>query len=246
MVETTDDDFLGGRLKVLQPTHGFRAGVDSVMAAAAVPAEDGARVLDVGAGAGVISLALAHREPSCRIVALEISADQFELLVRNIERNKHIERVTPIRADLFEIANDPEPNSFDHVVTNPPFYQDGAVQTSSNMGKAVAHAGPEGFLAGWLARSIRMLRPGGLFTMVYPVASLTRVLACLDGHLGDIVIFPLWPRAGQRAKRFILQGKKGAKGPTVLASGLVLHSDAGAFNETAEGILRHGNSLTLI
>lgn len=245
MINSTDDDFIGGRLKLLQPAKGFRAGVDSVMAAAAVPAEAGDTVLDVGAGAGAISLLLAKRLADLRITALEKIGDQFELLVMNIERNGLAEHVQPVQADLFDTLTFPEPNSFHHVVTNPPFYQDGAVQISSNHEKAAAHAGPDGFLSEWLSQCIRMLRPGGLFTMVYPVADLATVLARLESQLGDIVIFPLWPHRRQRAKRVIIQAKKGARGPTVLEAGLVLHADDGGFSPVAEGILRHGNSLTL-
>ncbi len=244
-IEATDDDFIGGKLKLLQPSKGFRAGVDSVMAAAAVPAEPGVSVLDVGAGVGVISLLLAKRVSGLRITALEKFDDQFELLKQNIDRNNLADQVTPIQADLFDSLTSPEPNSFHHVVTNPPFYQDGAVQISSNHEKAAAHAGPEGFLSQWLSQSIRMLRPGGLFTMVYPVAELATVLSRLERQLGDIVIFPLWPHRGQRAKRFIVQAKKGARGPAVLEPGLVLHAEDGGFSEIAEGVLRHGNSLTL-
>ena len=49
---TTDDAFLGGRVQVLQPRKGFRAGLDAVMLAAAVPARAGDRVCELGAGVG--------------------------------------------------------------------------------------------------------------------------------------------------------------------------------------------------
>lgn len=216
------------------------------MAAAAVPAKPGATVLDVGAGVGVISLCLAQRIPSLRVTAMEKSDLQYRLLVSNIERNALLKQIHATQEDLFKPSGELEPNSFDHVVTNPPFYQDGAVQVAANLEKAVAHAGPDGFLEEWLTQCIRMLRPGGLFTMVYPVANLTTVLARLEGSVGDLVVFPLWPHEGQRAKRFIVQGKKGAKGPTNLEPGLVLHSNNGGFCETAEGILRHGGALDLV
>ena len=37
----TEDGFLGGRLRILQPEKGFRAGIDSVFLAAAVPCAPG-------------------------------------------------------------------------------------------------------------------------------------------------------------------------------------------------------------
>ena len=245
MLDATDDDFIGGRLKLLQPVKGFRAGVDSVMAAAAVPARAGETVLDVGAGVGVISLTLAKRVPGLHVTAVEKADDHFSLLQQNIDRNQMGPDVHPLQADIFRQLKSPEPNSFHHVVTNPPYYQDGSVQIAPSQEKAEAHAGPRGFLREWLYQSVRMLRPGGIFTMVYPSAEMANVLACLEPQLGDIVIFPLWPHKGKRAKRFILQGKKGARGPTSLEAGLVLHGAGNGFGEVAEGILRHGNSLTL-
>ena len=59
----TDDAFLGGALRILQPKDGYRAGVDAVLLAASAPAKAGRRerVLDVGAGVGVVGLAVARR-----------------------------------------------------------------------------------------------------------------------------------------------------------------------------------------
>ncbi|KGJ16313.1 methyltransferase, partial [Paracoccus sanguinis] len=49
---TRDDAFLGGRLVLRQPARGYRAGMDAVLLAAACPARPGARVLELGCGAG--------------------------------------------------------------------------------------------------------------------------------------------------------------------------------------------------
>ena len=57
----TDDAFLGGQLRLFQPAQGYRAGMDAVLLAAAVPAEAGQRVLDLGCGAGTAGLCLAKR-----------------------------------------------------------------------------------------------------------------------------------------------------------------------------------------
>jgi len=52
--ETTDDAFLGGALRILQPKTGFRAGMDSLLLAASIDGRG--HILDVGAGAGVVGL----------------------------------------------------------------------------------------------------------------------------------------------------------------------------------------------
>ncbi|PJE33810.1 methyltransferase, partial [Pseudooceanicola lipolyticus] len=46
--DLTRDSFIGGRVWLWQPRRGYRAGVDPVLLAAAVPARPGQRVLELG------------------------------------------------------------------------------------------------------------------------------------------------------------------------------------------------------
>ena len=55
----TEDGFLGGRLRILQPDKGYRAGIDSVFLAASVPCGPGETALEAGIGTGVAALCLA-------------------------------------------------------------------------------------------------------------------------------------------------------------------------------------------
>jgi tRNA1(Val) A37 N6-methylase TrmN6 len=66
----TNDAFLDGALSIRQLRSGYRAGLDAVMLAAAVPGEAGRplRVLDVGAGVGTAGLCVAHRLPFAQVV----------------------------------------------------------------------------------------------------------------------------------------------------------------------------------
>ena len=53
--DLTDDKFLMGRLRLLQPARGYRAATDPVLLAAACPAEGGQSVLDLGCGDGAFA-----------------------------------------------------------------------------------------------------------------------------------------------------------------------------------------------
>ncbi len=85
--EITDDGFLDGRLKVLQPAKGYRAGLDAVLLAAAVPARAGERVLEAGAGVGVASLCLASRVSGLEVAGIELQPELVRLAGENISRN---------------------------------------------------------------------------------------------------------------------------------------------------------------
>ena len=68
----TEDGFLGGRLRILQPEKGVRAGIDSVFLAAAVPAHTGDSVFEAGIGPGVAALCLLARSPGVEVTGVEV------------------------------------------------------------------------------------------------------------------------------------------------------------------------------
>src|SRR5512139_3877326 len=67
----TDDRLLGGRVRLQQPASGFRAAIDPVLLAAAVPAGEGDIVLDVGCGTGAAALCLATRVEAAHVTGIE-------------------------------------------------------------------------------------------------------------------------------------------------------------------------------
>ncbi len=48
----TVDDFLGGKVKLIQPEGGYRVSMDTVILAAAVPAKKGDLIIEGGVGTG--------------------------------------------------------------------------------------------------------------------------------------------------------------------------------------------------
>ena len=75
----TEDRLLGGRVLYRQPREGFRAAIDPVLLAAAIPAWAGEHVLEGGTGAGAALLCLAARVPG--ITGLGIDRDPALVLV---------------------------------------------------------------------------------------------------------------------------------------------------------------------
>ena len=84
---TSLDAFLGGRIDIVQPRVGHRAGSDAVFLAAGVPARPGERVLDVGAGVGVAGLCVLARVSPLEVTAVEIDEELCALAGENAERN---------------------------------------------------------------------------------------------------------------------------------------------------------------
>jgi len=246
----TDDGFLGSRLQVLQPEKGYRAGIDAVMLAASVPALQGEHVLDVGAGVGVASLCLATRCPDVNVTGLEIQRALVETALENIARNNLQARVTVVEGSISEKAailadKDVAYGSFDHVMTNPPFYERDKIWDSQNDSKATAHALEGVSLEEWLRVTCAMAKPKGTVTIIHRADALPELLAGVEGRLGGLIAFPLWPAAGKEANRVLLRGIKGSRAPFKLANGFLLHDGPGGFTAEADAILRNGAALPL-
>jgi tRNA1(Val) A37 N6-methylase TrmN6 len=241
----TDDAFLGGRLQILQPRRGFRAAIDSVVLAAAVPAQAQGKVLELGTGVGTSSLCLAMRVEEVVIAGVEIEPDIAALAKANAVRNHLSDRMTIMIGDSADVPAAIRNQQFDHVFFNPPFHQKGSGTSSENRTKDGAQRANPGALADWLDTALKRLRPGGTVTLIHKPDALSEIVAGLSERAGAMAIFPLWPRPGQSAVRIVCAATKGAKAPTRLLPGLVLHGAQGGYTPEAENILRHMHSLDL-
>jgi tRNA1(Val) A37 N6-methylase TrmN6 len=238
VIETTEDHFLGGRVVVRQPEDGFRAGLDAVMLAAAVPARSGEAALELGAGAGTASLCLAHRIENLTVAGLEIDERLANIANTNAAANDMDGRVLFIAGD----ALDPPAalrRPFDHVFCNPPFHE-GEVSPDAARARALQD---DGRLAGWLAAGLKRTVSGGTFTAILCSDRLGEALAALPER--GLSIFPLWRRVGEPAKRVIVQVRQGSRAPLRLLPGLALHAAEGRYTPEADAVLRDGASLAL-
>ncbi|MEZ5924243.1 MAG: methyltransferase [Hyphomicrobiaceae bacterium] len=248
-LETTDDAFLGGRLLLRQPVNGHRAGLDAVLLAAAVQHEGAARALDAGAGAGIVTLALATRLPAVEVVGVEIESALVALAEENARRNELAGRVQFVHGDVTApaaelAAHGVVPAGFDIVVSNPPFLEDGTSKASPLPLQARASSMPAASLERWARFYAAMARPDGRLYLVHRADRLRDLIDALDGRFGALEVLPLHPKAGASASRIILRGRKGSRAPMQLRPGLVLHGAEGAFEPAIERVLRGPEALS--
>lgn len=242
-MEVTDDAFLDGRVRLWQPKDGFRAGLDSVMLAAAVPARARQRVCDLGAGAGVASLCLAARVGQLHITCVEIDRDVADLGRANARRNAHVASFESIVADVLKKPRALARQSFDHVITNPPFHNIARGTRAPTARKAQSTSAHAHELVAWLAFARTLAKPQGWVTAILPPEQLGFALEGLSPRGLGVEIFPLWPRMGVPAKRLIVRARMNAKTGLRLMAGLVLHEKDGTATREAAAVLRHAEPL---
>ncbi len=236
------DHLLDGKVALAQPVAGYRVAIDPVLLAAAVDAAPGQRVVDLGCGVGAASLCLMQRVPDLAVVGIDSDPDAVALAASNAGRNGR----AGFTAHRFDILTELDALSalgpVDHVLTNPPFHDAAASDPSPDRARARATIG--GFaLVDWLAPASRLLGPRGQLTVICRADRLPNLLAALPRGFGGIAILPLWPHAGEPAKRVIVSAVKGSRAPASVTAGLVLHGPAGGFTDAADAVLRHGAGL---
>jgi tRNA1(Val) A37 N6-methylase TrmN6 len=93
-------------------------------------------------------------------------------------------------------------------------------------------------LSVWIATAARLLRPRGRLAVVHRADRFDALVRALAPRFGSVELVPLWPRAGEAARRVIVRARLGGRSPARLSAGLVLHAADGSFTPAAEAILR--------
>lgn len=232
---------LGGRVTLMQPTKGYRIGMDgALLAAMAATYADKHRlktVLELGCGVGGVLLSLNARAPHLSLLGLERDAAAMQLCESNIALNEaqNVEVLGFDIADGFVALDRPR---FDLVISNPPYYDDPTAMRPVHQSRAGAWMADDG-LGAWLSFAKSAVRDGGGIIFIHRADRLGDILSGLNDKCGSFEIWPIQPFAEKPAKRVIVATKRMGKAPLVLRPALILH-DHGQRKHTPEieGILR--------
>lgn len=239
--EISEDALLAGRVRLLQPRRGHRAGTDAVLLAGLARAREGELVLDLGAGTGAVGLMLAARAPfPFRLLFVERDPALVGLCRLNIERNGLSDRARAVEADVLGagFVREIGPGAVDLVVTNPPFLEPGRGRSSPVPGRASARELPQGGLQAWIAAAAGALKAKGRLALIQRADRLADCLSALSRCFGGVEVRPVHPRAGEPARRVLIEAVKGGRAPLRLLPPLILHGPGGGF--TAEAAVLHG------
>lgn len=232
---------LDHRVRLFQPANGFRTSLDSVMLAAACPAQEGETLLDLGCGVGGAGFCVLTRVPGVHLTGVDIQPDHVDLAVQNIALNNMEGRAAFITDDIRSL----DVKEFDHVICNPPYLDAGTHTPSPSAPKATAlyHADEDISVKDWVDAGFRNLKNGGSFTIIHRADHTDKIIQSFGKKFGAVEVIPLWPRTGETAKRVIIRALKNRKTPAKIHAGLVLHNIDGSYTEAADKILRGGEAI---
>ena len=238
----TRDAFLGGRLTLSQPEHGFRAGLDSVLLGAAV-GQGRKTLLDLGCGVGAAGFVAMAHHPDMTATLADQNGEMVALAVENAAANGFAQRTQVIHIDITAKGTERRAagladNGYDSVIANPPFFADGAGTLAADKGRADARHMDAATLDRWIKTAASSAAAGGEIIFVYPATSLSPLLAGFEQRFGAVTVLPLAPRPGDAVTRVLIRAIKGSRAPLTLLSSRALHAEGRAFAPDFDAIFR--------
>src|ERR1700730_4952428 len=240
--EFTEDTFLGGQLRLRQPRSGHRAGHDAMLLAAATPARSGDRVVEFGAGVGAAGLAVAKRAGSIKIKLVLVEIDET---LAALARGNAASNAIPADVVVLDVTSAADafaavglaPDSCDVVLMNPPFNDPARHRASPDKAREIAHVSTAATVEKWSHAARRILKSGGVLTLIWRADGLVEVRAALGRGFGSLEMLPVHGEAKMPAIRVLVRAIKGGKAPVQMHAALLLKDESALPNKQTQEIL---------
>ena len=234
----TLDALFRGRMVIFQRKRGYRLSLDAVLLARFIELKGGERVVDLGAGNGVIALLLALLHPSARVVGLEVQETMVERALRSVRLNRLEGRVEISRGDVRFLKKSFAPESFDAAVSNPPYLRPKSGRTNPDPERHIARHEVEGSLSDFLHGGSYLLRRGGKMSLVYPAVRVADLLVGMR-EVGVEVKRLRWVHSSTDgpATLVLVEGVKGGGSGLKVLPPLVVYSKKKEYTEEMKAIL---------
>lgn len=191
---------------IMQQEPGAPLGTDTVLLGAFARPAGAARCIDLGCGAGALTLLLLTRSEKLRVTGLELRPEAAQRARENLAANGWEARAEIVTGDLRESRTLFRSGSFELAVSNPPYFPAGSGAASPDPARRAARE--ESFtLPELVGAAAYLLRTGGRFFVVHRAERLAELFAAMSA-------------AGLEPKRMrLVAARQGAAPSLVLAEG---------------------------
>ncbi len=181
MLEIHEDETLDeiSGVRIIQKKKGYRFSVDSLLLADFPDLTDVKKAADLGTGSGIVAILLASRSEGLTVTGIELQSSLYDLAVRNVEMADLSGRMEIVKADIRHLRDEFEGESFDLVVSNPPYYPVGKGRTGPNTERTIARHEMAVTLKEVMDVSAFLLKRGGRVAVIYPAERRDGVLSAM-------------------------------------------------------------------
>lgn len=230
--ERIDDLEING-LKIVQNEKWFCFGVDAVLLSDfAKKMKKGAKLLDLGTGTAILPILLSAKTDYEKAVGVEVQEELCKMARKSVILNGLENRIEILCKNIKELNENFEKNTFDVVVTNPPYKKERSGIINENIQKVISRHEIEANLEDFIKISFDLLKDKGEFYMVHHPERLTDILF----YMRKYKIEPknlkfVFSRQNKIPKLVLIKGVKNAKAFLNVEPNLYIYDDNGNYTD---------------
>ena len=227
------DDLEYKGLKIIQNKKGFCFGIDSILLSDfAKNIKKGTRVLDLGTGTGIIATLLCGKTELSEIIGIEIQVEVYEMAKRSIRLNHLENKFKMIQDNIVNLNKYFEKNTFDVIVTNPPYKKLATGVQNQDTKKLISRHEIEANIEDFIKISRDMLKDKGEFYIVYRPERLVDLLSIMRKYkIEPKKIRFVYSNVHAVSKLVLVQGVKNARPFLKLEENLYIYDEKGNYTD---------------
>ena len=224
------DDLQRNGYRIIQDPERFCFGMDAVLLSGFAVVKDGARVLDLGTGTGIIPILLAAKTGAAHLTGLEIQADSADMAGRSVALNGLEEKIDIVAGDIKEAGRIFDAASFDVITCNPPYMIGRHGLKNPEDAKAIARHEILCTLEDVAEQTAKLLKPGGKFFLVHRPFRLAEIIVTLKKYKLEPKRMQLvYPFVDKEPNMVLLEAARGGRPRMTVEKPLIVYREPGVY-----------------
>ena len=234
------DDLQYKGLKIIQNTEGFCFGVDSVLLTEfARDMKKNKTIVDLGTGTGIIGILLSKKVEASKIMGVEIQKDVANMAKKSVELNNLQNIMQILNEDVKNLSL--EKNSFDYVVTNPPYKKKGTGIINREDKQIISRHETTVNLEEWIKVASQLLKDNGAIYMVHRPERLNEIIENLRKYrLEPKRIRFVYPKINKNSNLVLIKAVKYANSFLKVEKPLIIYNEDGTYTDEILKIYEEG------
>ena len=227
------DDLEYKGLKIIQNTEGFCFGIDSILLSDfASEIKENSKIIDLGTGTGIIAILISIKTNAKKTIGVEIQKTVCEMAKRSIKLNNLENKIEIINENVKELPNKLEMQTFDAVVTNPPYKKIGTGLKNENEQKQISRHEITATLEDFIKTSNKLLKDKGSIYLVHRPERLADIIENLRKYkLEPKKIKYVYPKKGKEANLVLVKAIKNANPFLKIEPPLYVYNEKGEYTK---------------
>lgn len=219
-------------LQIIQNPEKFKFTIDAFLLTGFINPGPKDRLIDLGTGGGVLSLLIAGSTKVGAVFGLEIQPELSEMARRSVILNGLEAKVQILTGDLKKLPVELKLNSFDYVISNPPYYPVGKGIISENQALAMAKFEIGCKLEDVIIAAKRLVKGNGRFALIYPTERFVELIITLERHnLAPKRICFIHPKPGSKSNLCLIEARPGAGSQVEILPPVIVYNENGEYSE---------------